>query len=120
MIRQDASGLAFRLYADNRNERARTPLLLAALRTNRVESIPFGSRAVRVQTVNAKWAVKNSAIAVESVFKARVSARWNRNRRCRDQLLKATPPEPVAPAPPARPPSARCARRAGSGTAYRH
>ena len=65
MIRQGVSGLALRLYADNRNERARTqnrtPLLLVALRTNRVESIPFGSRPVRVQTVNANMAVKNSA-----------------------------------------------------------
>ena len=65
MIRQGVSGLALRLYADNRNERARTqnrtPLLLVALGTNRVESIPFGSRAVRVQTVNAKLAVKKAA-----------------------------------------------------------
>src|SRR6266568_3347182 len=64
MIRQGVSGLALRLYADNRNERARTqnrtPLLLVALRTNRVESIPFRSRPVRVQTVNANMAVKNS------------------------------------------------------------
>src|SRR5207244_6886595 len=48
----------------NRIERARTqnrtPLLLVALRTNRVESISFGSRPVRVQTVNANMAVKNS------------------------------------------------------------
>ena len=65
MIRQNVSGLALRLCTDNKNERARTqnktPRLLAALRTNRVESIPFGSRAVRVQTVNANWAVQNSA-----------------------------------------------------------
>src|SRR6266850_8204168 len=64
MIRQGVSGLALRLYADNRNERARTqnrtPLLLVALRTNRVESIPFGSRPVRVQIVNANMAVKKA------------------------------------------------------------
>jgi hypothetical protein len=52
------SGLALKSCADNRIERARTkdrtPLLLIALRTNRVETIRFGSPAVRVQTVNAK------------------------------------------------------------------
>src|SRR2546429_8254337 len=67
MIRQGVSGLALRLYADNRNERARTqnrtPLLLVALRTNRVERIPFRSRPVRVQTVNANMAVKKAGEA---------------------------------------------------------
>src|SRR5206468_10989149 len=53
-------------------------------------------------------------------FTQRFSVQSSRNRHCRDRLLKATLPEPVAPARPARSPSARCARRAGSGTPCRH
>ena len=90
MIRQGVSGLALRSCADNRDERARTqnrtPLLLVALRTNRVESIPFGSRPVRVQTVNANLAVKNSAgYRLEWFFTKRFSVRSSRNRHGRDE-----------------------------------
>jgi hypothetical protein len=50
----------------------------------------------------------------------RVSARSNQTRRRRGRLPKAQLPERVAPARPARSPSGRCVRRAGSETVPRH